>query len=289
MSGAAITLIASDGRAIAARLFTPQTRPQTGPAVVIAGATGVRQRFYARFAGWLADQGATVLTFDYRGVGGSRHVGGPRSDGATMTDWGRFDLNEAIGFLVDRDPERPVAVVGHSAGGWLLSFAPNAQLVSAALTVGSQHAYWKNWTGKARVARYVQWFAGIPAVVGVTGVLPGRYFGGETLPGSVAKEWARWCRRPSFVDGDGALAPERRFAGRLLAVAVPGDPFAPRRAVAGLPDLYPRATSEVRSLDDRYRDLGHFGAFRPDAAPLWAAGWDWLCRAAAAPSAYPLR
>lgn len=282
-----VTLLPADGRALAARLYEPYR--EDGPAVVVAGATGVPQGFYRRFAAHLAERGATVLTVDYRGVGGSRHAGGPRRDAATMSDWGRLDLNEAIGYLVDRDPDRPVAVVGHSAGGWLLSLAPNAQLVSAVLTVGSQSGYWRNWTGRARAARYVQWHAAVPAVAGLTGVLPGRYFGGETLPGGVAKEWARWGRRRDFVDGAGALPPERRFAGQLLAVGVPDDPFATAQGVAWLPSLYPRATSEVRTLGARHRALGHFGAFRAGAEGLWDAGWAWLRDAARAPSTFPLR
>lgn len=205
-----------------------------------------------------------------------------------MREWGGVDLNEAIGHFADRDPDRPIAVVGHSAGGWLLSFAPNAQLVSAALTVGSQNGYWKTWTGTARLARYFQWHAGIPVMASVAGVLPGRAFGGETLPGGVARDWARWGRRPSFVDGAGALPPERRFAGRLLAVSVPGDSFAPARGVRWLPDLYPRARSAVHHLDERHRGLGHFGPFRPGAEPLWADAWEWLRRTAVAPSRYPL-
>src|SRR5688572_21733362 len=287
MADSDLTLVASDGRALGARLYTPYR--EEGPAVVVAGATGVPQSFYGRFAAWLAGRGATVLTFDYRGVGRSRHAAGRRRDTATMREWGSLDLNEAIGVMADRDPDRPIAVVGHSAGGWLLSLAPNAQLVSAALTVGSQNGYWRQWSGRARAARYVQWHAAIPAVARLTGVLPGRYFGGETLPGGVAKDWARWGRRRDFVDGAGALPPERRFAGRLLAVSVPDDPFAPEKAVAWLPSLYPRAASEVRTLGGRHRGLGHFGAFRPGAEALWDAGWAWLRGAARAPSRFPLR
>ena len=44
----------------------------TGPVVVLHAATAVQARYYARFASWLSGQGATVLTFDYRGIGESR-------------------------------------------------------------------------------------------------------------------------------------------------------------------------------------------------------------------------
>ena len=39
--------------------------------MLICPATGVPQRFYFRFAAWLAAQGHTVLVFDYRGIGQS--------------------------------------------------------------------------------------------------------------------------------------------------------------------------------------------------------------------------
>src|SRR5688572_23462718 len=109
MAATDLMLIASDGRALGARLYSP--RRADGPAVVISGATGVPHGFYARAAAWLADRGATVLTFDFRGVGASRHAGGPRRDRATMREWGALDLNEAIGHLYDRDPDRPIAVL----------------------------------------------------------------------------------------------------------------------------------------------------------------------------------
>ena len=44
----------------------------SGPIVVIHSATGVQACYYARFARWLAGLGATVVTFDYRGIGKSR-------------------------------------------------------------------------------------------------------------------------------------------------------------------------------------------------------------------------
>jgi predicted alpha/beta hydrolase len=271
------TIVAPDGRALAGRLYVPDR--EAGPAVLIAGATGVPQQFYGRFASWLAGRGATVLTFDYRGVGGSRHAAGPRRDPATMADWGRYDVNAAIDHLLDVDEDRPLAVVGHSAGGWLLSLAPNAMLVSTVLTVASQSGYWRMWRGWGRLKRFATWHMTVPALARLTGVLPGRFLGGQTLPAGVALDWARWGRSPSFIQDEVGLGPERRFSGRLLAVGVPGDPFAPEPAVRWLPNLYPRARSRVLMLDSAYRRLGHFGAFRPAAAPLWPEAWAHLQRA----------
>ena len=57
-----VTLTAADGIAIAARVYDAQGLVEGS--VVIGGAMGVRQEFYAGFAQWLARQGWRVTTFD---------------------------------------------------------------------------------------------------------------------------------------------------------------------------------------------------------------------------------
>ncbi|NMM79276.1 serine aminopeptidase domain-containing protein, partial [Acidovorax sp. SRB_24] len=54
---------------LALRVYAPPGAARAS--VVIGGAMGVRQAFYASFAQWLAEQGFRVTTFDYRGHGDS--------------------------------------------------------------------------------------------------------------------------------------------------------------------------------------------------------------------------
>ena len=49
-------LVSTRGAAVAARFFEPPAGPLRGT-VVIGGAMGVRQDYYASFAQWLAGQG----------------------------------------------------------------------------------------------------------------------------------------------------------------------------------------------------------------------------------------
>ncbi|MFI6333211.1 alpha/beta fold hydrolase [Micromonospora chersina] len=277
--GSPVTLVAADGRAISGRLF--RASGGASKAVLIAGATGVAQRFYRGLATWLAAQGATVITIDYRGIGESRSAGSPRQEGALMSDWGRYDIEAALRFLKAEVPDQQIVVIGHSAGGWLLSLAPSGREVAALVTVASQNGYWGYWRGKLRLARLVQWYVLLPLASAIMGRLPSLLLGGgEPLPGAIARQWARWGRSRNFLAADhhdGPLPVPERFAGQLLAICVPGDTAAPRRAVDWLPTLYPNASAKVVQLHDRYRVLGHFGAFRPGAAQLWAHGWHWVC------------
>ena len=87
-----VTLQAADGMALAARVFEPAAAPLGS--VVIGGAMGVRQEFYAPFAQWLAAQGWRVTTFDYRGSGDSAPAS-LRGFRADLFDWTR-DYEAAI-------------------------------------------------------------------------------------------------------------------------------------------------------------------------------------------------
>ena len=90
----ALVFEAADGRPLAATVLEPR---RVEGAVVIASATGVPRRIYEGVAGCLADAGLAVLTFDYRGIGGSRQGGPLRHEPARMQDWGRLDLEGALG------------------------------------------------------------------------------------------------------------------------------------------------------------------------------------------------
>ena len=87
-----IAIPAEDGYVLAATLFEPTTcsTPPLRSSCIAAGAA-IARRFYARFATYLAERGATVLTFDYRAIGGSRRApvkGSP----VRMRDWCMLDV-----------------------------------------------------------------------------------------------------------------------------------------------------------------------------------------------------
>ena len=81
-------LVAADGYRLTALRYPAQGEPVAH--LVVAGATGVPQGFYRRFAQHAAAQGFHVLTLDYRGIGLSRpeSLRGFRMD---YLDWARLD------------------------------------------------------------------------------------------------------------------------------------------------------------------------------------------------------
>ena len=84
--------------------------------VIINSGAGVPQTFYRAYAAWLADHGFCVLTYDYRGVGGSR---GKSIKGlqASIEDWGSKDCATIIEYARKAYGDaKPGLVVGHFDG-----------------------------------------------------------------------------------------------------------------------------------------------------------------------------
>ncbi len=252
-----------------------------GAAVVIHAAAGVRQEYYAKFAGYLAGRGFIVLTFDYRGIGASRP---PKLRGfaARMRDWAALDAGGALDYLEREAPGARISVVGHSFGGQCLAIVPGSERYASALAVASQSGYWGHWSGAGRAGMWLLTHVVLPGASGLLGYFPARRLGqGEDLPAGVATEWARWCRHPGYLVG--ALGEEQRYAGfraPLRVAWVADDGYAPRAAAEALRAFYPSARSELHEIHPGSHGgqrIGHFGFFRERfRATLWKDAADWL-------------
>ena len=267
-----IEIRAGDGFPLAATLHHPEGGEEEGVVLVNAG-TGIRRGFYARIAAFLASRGFPVLTWDYRGIGGSRPAS-LRGFRASMHGWGGEDLEAVLGWIGARYPGRPLLVVGHSAGGQILGLAPSVSRISAVPAVAAQ----SGWVGHWPVPRRY--------LMALCGRFPSRALGlGEDLPKGVALEWARWCRNPEYMVDDAGRPLRPHFAdlrAPVLAFSFSDDPFAPRTAVDQLLSFYSEASVTHRHVvpaELGLRGVGHFGFFRESCRePLWEECARWLRR-----------
>ena len=282
---AELRLRARDGVGLAATFLRG-----SGPdCVVVAGATGVKRSFYGPLARFLHARGHSVLTFDYRGIGGSRQPGGLKANAARMQDWGTHDLDAALAWAVDSARPRRLLVVGHSVGGQMLGLSEHADLVDAAAFVGSQSGYWRHWPLGQRIGIAALWFGLIPTLSPLLGYFPSSRLGlGEDLPRGVAEQWARWGRDPDYLLRGDSVRRDQYAQLRLpmLMVSLDGDRYAPHAAVDALAAIYAGADVTRWRLDSTPA-TGHFTIFRPGAEHVWARLADWLedPRAAVGPQA----
>lgn len=274
-----ITLTAADGYPIGAIRY-----PAAGLArahIVVAGATGIPQSFYRRFAAFAASMGYATMTLDYRGIGLSAPsaLRGFRMD---FLDWGRLDLAAAVDAM--SSPAVPLYIVGHSYGGHAFGMLPNHDKVAGLYTFGTG-AGWHGWMPPLeRIKVLAMWHLLGPFLTRWKGYLAWSLLGmGEDLPLDFYRQWKRWCRYPNYFFGDPAmqhLVPA--FEGvraPLMAANSIDDRWSPPKSRDAFMVSYrnaARETLDIHPAQVGLRAIGHVGYFRAGAKPLWASALAWL-------------
>ena len=263
------TIRTADGTQIALRVYEPDS-PDHGN-VVIGGAMGVRQDYYAPFAQWLASQGWRVTTFDYRGSGASMPAGGSlRGFKADLFDWTR-DYEAAIDHAHAALPDQPLYLLGHSLGAQLPGLLDNQHKVSGMLSVAGGSGYWRENPPQLKRMVWYFWWVLVPVATRLFGYFPGRKLRkvGD-LPTGVIMQWRKWCLNPQYSVGAEGEAVRQRYANArfpVLALSITDDELMTLRGTHSLINLYANAPCEVQRLspaDVGVRRLGHFGPFRSE-------------------------
>ncbi|MGE5547111.1 MAG: alpha/beta fold hydrolase [Solirubrobacterales bacterium] len=263
--------------------FWPAAGSEIG-SVIVNPATGVLARYYHRYARFLSGQGFAVVTYDYRGIGLSRPAR-MRGSGIRWRDWGEQDFDAAVRWARGRDADGPLAVVGHSIGGFLPGFAPAAPRVDRILTVGAQYAFWRDYAAARRLRLFLKWHVAMPALTMLLGYFPGRRLGWlEDLPAGVATEWSfRQARmEESYPEPDRTpiLARFASVRAPILAITMVDDELGtPAAVLRGL--RYYRGSERrqivLKPTDLGFNAVGHFDLFHSrHEEGFWAQTCQWL-------------
>ena len=245
--------------------------------VIISSAIGILQRYYARFAHYLAENGHIVITFDYRGIGQSLHTSIKKCT-AWLHEWGEKDMDAVILWAHKEYPDVKINMICHSIGGVLFGLAKNKNLVSNMISIASPKGYWKYWPIKHKPYMILGMFILLPIVSRMLGYVPGILLRGENLPKNVARQWGCWGRSADFIlceDSVNRSAAYQAYDGNILSYSFYDDAgFAPRAAVDSLLALYTSAKYtkrvHVESASVGQMPIKHFGFFRERMKPyLW--------------------
>ncbi|HSR68415.1 MAG TPA: alpha/beta fold hydrolase [Acidobacteriota bacterium] len=278
-----LTIPAADGYPLAATLFLNGRQW-----LIINSATGVKRGFYSKFASYLAEQGYSVVTYDYRGIGGSAPPS-LRGSSARMSEWGELDFAGVMDWVERRKPSHMLGL-GHSVGGQILGMLPRAGRLHCFIGVACQSGWWGHWPLPWRYLLPLGWKVALPLLVRTFGFLPSSLLGlGEDLPPGVARQWANWCLHRHYYHGSIAELPGfRDFAGPLLAYSFSDDRFGPRPAVEAWLRWFAQAETQHRHIrpgDLGLKRLGHFEFFRQDSVDIfWEPCRRWLAERCGRPS-----
>ncbi|WP_250656977.1 alpha/beta fold hydrolase [Alkalimarinus coralli] len=276
MNKQSICILATDQFPISSTLYLPAQPNNTF--VMVCSATGVKRSYYDLYAIHLCERGFTVLTYDYRGIGGSKVGDNWKGKTPSMSDWGRKDLEGVIQWVNEYYPEKFFTAVVHSVGGQLIGLAASNNSIKAVLAVASQSGYIGHWSGVEKLKFYGVMYFAIPVATYLFGRMPGVLLGSEDLPKGVALQWAYWCRsRHYIVDRKGAPVRDgfEKYDHKIRFYCIADDlMYGPLKSVEALAGYYKSAKTEVvvRQAEDYGVDnIGHFGFFQ---SYMPAIAWD---------------
>jgi predicted alpha/beta hydrolase len=273
---------------LAATLYEPAEMPpaHTAPVTVISSGAAIPRGYYRAFAMALASRsGGPVITYDYRGIGGSldRPI---QQVTSRMSDWGRFDAPALVRHARKTFPKRPLHWVGHSyGGGFAIGLNPLNTEIDRLLGIAVPHGYWRDMTGRGRIETVLAMGGLVPLFCSTIGYLPGKLLGiGEDLPGPTAREWASWIMSPNSMWDTlptEVLAPYESFRAPLCYLRPDDDQWASakgtRRMAAAFPNAAERHVVDLPTTLTGGKKVGHIGFFRHAFADtLWPAAFDWL-------------
>lgn len=280
-SSVKITLNAKDGYRIAATKFS--ATPFAKAHLIVAGATGVPQRYYRRFAEYAGEMGFTTLTLDYRGIGESKFES-LKGFNATYLHWAQLDLAAAVDEM--KNDKLPLFMIGHSFGGHAFGLLPNHSLVKKFYTfaTGAGWIGWMPYTERIRVQ--LMWHVILPVIVKIKGYMAWSRLGmGEDLPLLVYKQWKYWCQFPRYFFDDPAAQDIaelfKNIKTPLIAANSLDDRWATPKSRDAFMQGYINAQVETKDINPKQfpGGLGHMGYFKPSASQLWKDALEWFLSA----------
>ncbi len=235
--------------------------------LIIASATGVKQEYYSKFAKYAENNGITVITFDYNGIGLSlnKPIQDLKIDAA---DWGSNDIESIIQYVINNYPKSKKVILGHSIGGQLIGLSKSSSKLDKIILVAAQSGYWKYWKGIERIKMWLNWYILFPFLLGIFGYLKSKRISGmENLPKNVAKQWQNWGKNRDYIFSDKSIKDKfyETIEVDITAYSIDDDNFAPKEAVQWMTDKYKNAKRKsvhLNPFDFQANKIGHFGIFK---------------------------
>ncbi len=271
--GKTIYIKTSDQYALAATHW--QNEMPKGIVAINAG-TCVDQKFYFRFAHWLAQQNFDVLTYDYRGVGKSA-PDNLKGFKASIVDWGQLDIPAVIDWMVDKYPARKRYMVGHSMGGQIVGLARNFNQIEKMVAFVPSYGNWQNNAAKGRWKMGFRWATIFPLTVLKNGYFPAsRMNMGNDWPRGVTWDWWSWGirRLPHYKIMDNRKIQHFYHETKvpIKAYFTTDDLIASERCIPYYKIDFASTDLEVIVLQPKdygLEKIAHMGMFSPKSLELW--------------------
>jgi predicted alpha/beta hydrolase len=263
---------------IAATIFPASNEKKLNRSVIVGPAAAVSQTYYQDFCEYLAEAGYDVMSFDFRGVGQSktRNIREYRDIG--FLAWAEHDYPAVVNAVLEKLPNQPLYIVGHSVGGWMPALTKISDRIDGLVTVAALSGYWRLIAAPQRYLHFLAWYFIAPLAIRIYGYWPGWAGMKADTSAALGLDFARWAKRPGFVfDEPRMKASEHasRFVGHLHLFQIADDSWGTPAAVKAVHDRYPNAKTRVCEVVEPKKlgipFIGHFNFFRnTHRDTLWA-------------------
>lgn len=268
-----IDVLSEDKYPLSVHLFEPQN--PNGKLLLINSATGVKQQIYFSFAQFFAEQGFTVITYDYRGIGLSKPKK-MKGFQASMRIWGTNDYKAVTNYIKNNFPDHQKFCLGHSLGALILGMNEDSKMFEEFIFVGTQNAFVGNLKLKTKIEAYLGFGIAQPLSTKFLGYFPGNWFGlGESLPAGSAFDWRTLIlnKRSTNKLLDKVKDYSKDLTQKVFVIRAEDDSWLTEKGVRSLlQDTYPNMKPTYRLIktsESEKNEIGHINFFRSYNNKLW--------------------
>lgn len=268
-----LILTTEDHVSIFIHVFQPEK--SNGKLLLINAATGVKQQIYFSFAAFFADNGFTVITYDYRGIGLSKPEKLKKYD-ASMRIWGTRDFKAVTEYIKSHFSDYRKYCLGHSVGALIIGMNKDAEIFEEFIFVGTQNAFVGHLNFKTKIEAYLGFGIAQPIITTILGYFPAQWFGlGESLPKNCAYDWRTLILNKKST---GRLFEKiddysKYLSQKVFVIRAEDDIWLTEKGVKSLMnDVYPNLKPSyrlIRTSESEKGEIGHVNFFRSYNKKLW--------------------
>jgi predicted alpha/beta hydrolase len=268
-----INLLTGDHYQLSAHLFEPKNPDKK--LLLINAATGVKQQIYFSIAQFFADNGFTVITYDYRGIGLSKPE---KMKGfvASMRLWGAVDYKAATDYIKTNFEDYQKFCLGHSLGALILGMNEDSSIFEEFIFVGTQNAFVGNLKFKTKIEAYLGFGIVQPLSTVLLGYFPANWFGlGESLPSGSAFDWRTLILNKKSTNRllEKGQDYSKNLTQKVLVLRAEDDIWLTEKGVKSLlQNTYPNMKPTYRLIkqsESEKNEIGHINFFRSYNRKLW--------------------
>ncbi|UQB68650.1 serine aminopeptidase domain-containing protein [Epilithonimonas zeae] len=268
-----INILTEDNYSLSTHLFEPEN--SNGKLLLINSATGVKQQIYFSFAQFFSEQGFTVMTYDYRGIGQSK-PDKMKGFEASMRIWGTKDYKAVTSYIKTSFPDCQKFCLGHSVGALLLGMNEDSALFDEFIFVGTQNAFVGNLKFKTKIEAYLGFGIAQPLSTRLLGYFPANWFGlGESLPLGTAFDWRTLILNKKSTNKLLEKVDDfsRNLTQKVFVIRAEDDVWLTEKGVKSLlENTYPNLKPTYRIIktsESEKGEIGHINFFRSYNKKLW--------------------